>query len=331
MAANSWFFCVPMAISGLVACGIMWLGLSHPEMIVKPDTERSDDIIYLLGRDPWAFPIAMAILGRFAVHILFEVKAAPDPPSSRADAKPPAQKEAYILSESQRLWAYRLKYLSAIIAVMVILCFGNLTTRFPPKTLERYVWVWAIFGPALPFLTLFFYIPYIEMSAWRQQRARLGIDNVDVENGFTDSRDEDEGDDGATADTEKQHAANNDGKGQGKRHEQNTSRYSNAEKEWMAIVIGLSTLISILGSTGFIIFFRDSAEQAMELSYMWIWCLFTPPFLTCWLLFFIIIRLEWSRWRRQRARPEVDHMDAENAYAAYTDDEDKVDEEESDL
>lgn len=330
------FFCVLAAIFGFVASGIIWFGLSHPELIVDPEIERTDHVVYLIGRDPWLFPIAMALLGRFAVHVLFEVKAAPEPPSSSAGAKPRAEKEAYFSSESQSLWAFRLTHLSAIIAVMIILCFDHLSTRFPPETLEQYVWVWAIFGPALPFLTLFLLIPYVEFSRWRRQGSPLELDISDAEKACDDSSGEDEDyeDDGTTADTDKQHAANSVDKGEKERLEQNTSRicarYSNSESEWILKLLGLSMLVSILASTIFLIFFCRSSGREME-PYMWILFLFGPAFLQYWTLLFAIVCLEWSRWCRQRARPGVDRMDAENAYAAYTDDAGKVDEKEPGL
>ncbi|KAK8140238.1 hypothetical protein PG984_000304 [Apiospora sp. TS-2023a] len=334
MAPYPWILC---AVSGFVACGIIWLALAQPELIVNPDRDRTADVIvYLIGRDPWAFPIAMAVLGRFAVHILFEVKAAPESFSSRAGAKPRTEKDAYLSSESQRLWAFRSVNLSAIIPVMVILCFDNLSTRFPPTTLERYIWVWAIFGPGLPFLTLSFFIPIMEILRWRCQRARLGMDHVDVEKGYSENSDEDEDydDDGATADTEKQQAATNDDRDNDKHHDQNTSRYStrysNSEKDWTLILVGLSTFISILVGTGFLIFIRDLPARTID-QYMWICLFFGPPFLPCSTFFFAILYLEWSRWRRLRAQQEIGQMDAEEAYAAYTDDEVKVDEKESGL
>lgn len=338
MAQNSWFLCASMAILGFTTCGIIWLVLSHPELIVSPDIDRSNQIVYWIGRNPWAFPITMAVLGRFAVHVLFEVKTAPETPSSKTGVKSRARKESYYSSESQRLWSFRLQHMSVIIAVMVVLCFDNLTTRFPPETLEPYVWVWAIFGPALPFLTLFFFFPFMEMSKWRRQRARLGVDNVDAEKGYADSSDENEDDDGATTDTEKQHVANNYDRGKDKPHHQNTSRYSthysNAEKECTLKLFGLSMLIWFPVSTGLYIFFHGSSGRAMN-PYMWICYLFGPPVLPFATFLSAFLYFEWSRWRYQRAQLGVYLMDAgkynEKQHAAYTDDEGKVDEKESGL
>ncbi|KAK7969015.1 hypothetical protein PG996_002541 [Apiospora saccharicola] len=221
MTHNPWFLCVPVAVLGFTACGIIWLMLYDPEATVNPDKKSHYSFLRDIGRDPKAFGVSMVALGRCAWYILFEAKADPEPPSSRAGAKSRANKEAYLSLESQRLWVFRCKCLPAVIALVVTLCFDNLSTYFPTKTMARYVWVWAIFGPALPFLVAMVSIPIMEISRRRCQRARLGMDHVDVEKGYAENSDEDDddGDDGATTDTEKQHTANYDDKGKDKRHE----------------------------------------------------------------------------------------------------------------